>query len=80
MHVLRERLHLFERRFRQHAVAEIEDVAGPSAGASQHIVCRREQAFRGPEQQRRIEVALDGAVVADDRPGLVERQRASRRR
>ena len=31
------------------------------------------QPFARAEQQRRIEVALDGAVVADDGPRLVER-------
>ena len=59
VHVPRERLDVLDRRRRQDAVAEIEDVAGPSAGAAQHVVGRGEQAIERAEQQRRIEVALD---------------------
>ena len=55
-------------------MAEIEDVAGPAAGARQHIVGRRERPIERAEQQRRIEIALDGAVEADALPGLVERR------
>lgn len=72
MHVLRERLYLFERCVGQHAVAQIEDVSRSSAGSSQHIVCRGEQEVARTEQPRRIQVALDGAVVTDDEPGLVQ--------
>ena len=66
MHVPRELLDALERRTRQHAVAEIEDVPGPAARASQHVVGAGEQAIDGAEQQRRIEIALDAAVGADE--------------
>ena len=62
---------------RQHAVAEIEDVSRASAGASQHIVGRGEQAVVRAEQQRRIEVALDAAVVPDDRQASSSGRRQS---
>ena len=38
MNVLRERLHLLERRVGQNAVAQIENVTGASTRTSQHIV------------------------------------------
>ena len=74
MHVARERLDVLDRRHRQDAVAEIEDVSRPSARARQHVVGRREHAIERAEQQRRIEVALDRAVEADALPGFVERR------
>ena len=38
VHVLREHLHVLDRRRRQDAVTEVEDVAGPSADARQDVV------------------------------------------
>src|SRR5665213_3850100 len=59
MNVAGDGLHVFERRHRQDAVAEIEDVARPAGGAVEHFVCRREEAVERAEQQGRIEIALD---------------------
>ena len=80
VHVPRERLHVLERRLRQDAVAEIEDVARAAGRAPQHVVGGGQQALGRTEQQRRIEVALDARGRADARPRLVERLRASRGR
>ena len=59
MNVPRDGLDVFDRRHRQDAVAEVEDVAGPAAGALEHFVGRGEDAIERREQQRRIEIALD---------------------
>ncbi len=72
MNVSRERLNVLQRGVGQYAVAEIEDVSRTPGGAAQHVVRGAEHAFHRREQQRRIEVPLDGAVVADHGPGLVE--------
>ena len=46
---------------------------GPSARAFEHIVGAGEDAFERPEQPGRIEVALNGAVVPDPLPRVVQR-------
>ena len=56
----------------QDAVSEVEHVAGASAGPAQHVDGAPQHAFGGAEQRRRVEVALDGAVGADEVPSLVE--------
>src|ERR1019366_1949587 len=73
MHIPRERLDVLERRRRQNAMAEIENVAVSSARARQHIVGRGEHAIERPEEKRWIEVALDPAIEADALPRFVER-------
>src|SRR5437764_12060311 len=58
--------------FGHHAVAQIEDVAGPTTGAGQdvgHAGLRRVPASHGSD---RVEVALDSAIEADALPGFVE--------
>ena len=54
-------------------MAQIEDVAGPSRGALQHVVRAGQHPLDRSEQQGRIEVALHGAIQSDALPGLVER-------
>ena len=71
--VLREHLHVLDRRGRQDAVPEIEDVTRPAADAREDVVGLLEHPRRRAEQQRRIEIALDAAVGADARPRLVDR-------
>src|SRR5687767_14301595 len=65
MHVARELLHALDRRARQDAVPEIEDMSRTAVGPPQHVVRRAEHAIRRTQQQRRIEVALDAAIGAD---------------
>src|SRR6187399_2495236 len=74
VNVSSDRLDMFQRRWREDAVAEIEDVTRASAGPGQHVVYRREDPIDRSKQQRRIEVALDGAIVSDSLPCLVERR------
>jgi hypothetical protein len=40
---------MFHRRGRQNAVTEVEDVAGASSRALEHLVRRRENAVQRPE-------------------------------
>ena len=58
---------------REHAVAEVEDVPGPPAGAREHVERRRLDALPGPEQHRGIEVPLHRRSGARGEPALVER-------
>ena len=74
MHVPRELLHALERRLRQHAVAEIEDVAGPPARASQDVVRGGEQAIAGPSSSVGSRLPCTARSCADDLPRFVERQ------
>src|SRR5712671_733033 len=74
VHVARRSLDVFNRRHWQDSVTEVEDVAWTPAGALQHVVNRLEDAFDRREQDRRIEVALHRAVVADAFPRLVNRR------
>ena len=73
MDVLREGLDVLERRGRQDAVPQVEDVPRASARAFEHIVGAGENAFERPEQPGRIEVALNGPVVPDPIPRVVQR-------
>src|SRR3954469_14607184 len=67
-----ERLHGFERSAWKHTVTEIEDVSGPPGGAPQDLFGCGKNPLARPEQQRRIHVALDAPVVADDGPRFVD--------
>src|SRR5512139_1513665 len=73
MDKLREQLHMFHRRGGKDPMPEVEDVSRPAADARQHVFGLLEHALGGAEQQRRIQVALDGTVEADLLPGLVDR-------
>src|SRR4029079_9364952 len=74
VHVSRERLDVLEWCRRQDAVAQVEDVAGTTARAVQDIVGRGNHAIERPEQQRRIQIALNAAIGPDAFPRLVERR------
>ena len=74
MHVSRERLDVLDRRRGQNAVAQVEDVPRPSAGALEHFVGRGDDAIERAEQHRGIQVALDAAIEPDALPGFVERR------
>src|SRR5258705_6652052 len=73
MNILREHLDIFDRRGRQDAVPEIEDVPRPASDALQNVFGLVEHPPWRPEQQRRIEVALDRPVESDLLPRLVNR-------
>ena len=73
VHVLGERLHVLDRRLRQHAVAEIEDVSRPAAGARAARRRRRRAGDRaGRTAARDPDCPGCRAVGADRRPRLVE--------
>ena len=80
MHVARERLHVLDRRRRQDAVTEVEDVARRVRRARQDFVGRGEHAIERAEQQRRIEIALDARDRDRCAPTLRRAACASRRR
>ena len=71
--VLGKHLHVLDRCGRQDAVTEIENVANAAGDASQYVVGLREHALHRAEQEGRIEIALDRAVVSDPLPRDVER-------
>src|SRR5450759_5661131 len=73
VHRLDEDLQMLQWRRRQDPVPEIEDVARPAAGTAENVAGALAHKLRRPEEHRRIEVALDAAVVADPIPARVER-------
>ena len=80
VHVARERLHVLDRRRRQDAVAEIEDVAGRPPARARTSSVAGEDAIERAEQQRRIEIALDARGRGRCAPTLRRAACASRRR
>src|SRR5262245_16196668 len=45
---------------------------GPSPRALEHVVGRSKDPIERPEQERRVQIALDAASRSDARPGVVE--------
>ena len=78
LHETRQILHIVDRRFRQDAVAEIEDVAGASSGAAQNVFRARLQFLPVGEQQHGIKIALHGASRDRAGPSLHPAECASR--
>ena len=68
-----ERLDIFDRCLGENAVAEVEDVPRPTSGTSEHVVGAFEHPIDRTQKECRVKVALDGAVVPDFVPRLVER-------
>src|SRR5208337_150604 len=68
-----ERFHIVHRSFRKNAVAEIEDVAGASAGLAQNVLGPRSKFLPIGEEEHRIEIALHCAFETEASPSLVER-------
>src|SRR5579859_6784005 len=69
---LDEELQVLERRRRMDAVTEVENVTRPAARASQHVARSLAYQLGRPQQHGRVEVALDAAVVTDDRPPCIQ--------
>src|SRR5947208_16231977 len=55
------------------AVAEVEDMPGPAAGARKHVEGARLDSLPRPEQDRGVEIALDAVPLAHRVPASVER-------
>ena len=73
MHILGEHLDMFDRCGREDAVTQIEDVPGPSARATQHVVRLLEHPRGGTQQQCWIQVSLNGVTRSDSSPRLIDR-------
>src|SRR5581483_10092063 len=71
-HRLDQRFEVLQRRRGQHAVAEVEDMAGPPGRPAQHVPRRLDHYLAGREHRGRVEVALHAAVVSDAPPSLVQ--------
>ena len=54
-------------------MTEIEDVAGPAARPSQHVIRPRSDQVGRSEQHGGVEIALDAMLVADPIPARVKR-------
>ena len=65
-------LHIFDRRAGNDAVAEVEDVAGPSTGGAQNLFDALLEKFDRGEERDGIEIALHCVTVADGAPAFVE--------
>src|SRR5438045_2882259 len=70
MDELRKTLQVLDGSVRQNAVAEVENVPRPTAGALNDPASAVLDHGPGPQQQRGIQVSLDGAVVTDYPPGI----------
>src|SRR5687768_16446019 len=73
VHVLREHLDVLDRRRRQDAVSEVEDVSRTPADERKNVVGLREHPVGRPEQERGVEISLDGAVMANAVPRDIHR-------
>jgi len=70
VHILDEEADVLDRRVRQDAVAEVEDVPGATGSLVEDLLGLASQVVTGSEERGRVEVALDGAIGADCRPGV----------
>src|SRR5437588_12989060 len=70
---LDQQLQVLQGRLRQHAVAEVEDVAGTAAGPPEDVLSALADELGGSQQDGRVEVALHAASVADAFPAAVQR-------
>src|SRR5712692_8861689 len=59
--------------FRQHTVAEIEDVAGSAPRSPQDVARGLLDDIERRVEGHRIEIPLHSAIVSNPRPGVVER-------
>src|SRR5260370_16961260 len=76
---LDEELQVLERGRGQHAMSEVEDVAGPAARAAKDVARAFAYQLRRAEQDGRVQVALDAPVVTDSLPPGVERNAPAER-
>src|SRR5260370_21471699 len=73
VHRFDQELQILERGRRQDPVAKVEDMAGLSAGTAQDVAGALPHKLRRSEEHRRVEVALDAAVVTDPCPAGIAR-------
>src|SRR5207253_5414188 len=72
MHQVHDALQRLDRGLRQHAVPEVEDVAGTAPGPVEHVAHPLLEVGERREQRRGIEVSLNRPVGPDALPGDVE--------
>src|SRR5438309_8379089 len=72
MDVLRPSLQVLDGAVWEHAVTEVEDMAGAAPGGLDHPTRAVFNEGPWPQQQGGIQVALDAAVVPDHAPGLAQ--------
>src|SRR5260370_37083533 len=65
---LDEELQVLERGRGQHAMPEVEDVAGSAARAAKDVARSFAYQLRRAEQHGRVQVALDAPIVTDSLP------------
>src|ERR1700687_5461556 len=80
VHRLHEELQVLERGRGQHPMPEIEDVSRLSAGTAEDVADALAQQLWRAEQHRRVQVALDAAIVADPLPARLERDAPVKRK
>ena len=64
--------HVLHWSFWQHAMAEVENVARPPLGLLQDALHPFRETIPWTEQQCRIEVALNGDIVPNSPPGVIQ--------
>src|SRR5262245_61999442 len=72
MDVLSERLDVLDRRRGENAMSQIEDVPWLPVRSLQHIVGCGQHAIERCQQDRGIQIALNGAIVPDALPRLIQ--------
>src|SRR5207253_1180647 len=72
MDVLHQALQVVDGAVWEHAVTEVEDMAGAAPGGLDHPTRAVFNEGPWPQQQGGIQVALDAAVVPDHAPGLAQ--------
>src|SRR5450631_580416 len=72
VHSLDEELQILERSRRENSVPEVEDVARPATCATQDLAGALTHEIRWAKQHRRIQVALDAAIVTYPLPANVQ--------
>ena len=63
---------IFDGGLREYAMSEVEYMARPAGHLIEHEFCLFANLLRIGQQHRRVEVALNGPVIADRLPGVIE--------
>src|ERR1700730_1405238 len=69
-----QQLQVLEACRREHAMAEVEDMARVAASAPKNVSSALADQFRWAQQNRRVQVSLDSPIPAHPVPTAVERQ------
>src|ERR1700742_1192183 len=72
VHDVGHELHRVRVRLREDAVAEVEDVTGGAASASEHVVHTAREELPRRAQEQGLEVSLERDVVSETRARLID--------